>query len=202
MGKSTLIKSFIFIGAALSIVSAQNTIDAVSSASGELKLKSGKAYATEAIVVWSDNRSNGPVQCIDWGTTSSYGATLNLKPVTRNVDNTDTLKPLTPSTKYYARFHRTYPSKNADLSTTFQFTTTAGTAVAPSNLNHTLLHESKPVRISLFSTDGRKIIELPISNRYINARDFQGVVTPGLYFAVTSDNNYRQLRSIKVMIGK
>jgi hypothetical protein len=202
MGKSTLIKGVILTGAVFSIVTAQNTIDAVSSASGELKLKSGKAYATEAIVVWSDNRSNGPVQCIDWGTTSSYGATLNLKPVTRNVDNTDTLKPLTPSTKYYARFHRTYPSKNVDLSTTFQFTTTAGTRVVPSIERHSLSDAPKAAYISLFSTDGRKIIELPFSGRYINAHDFQGLVIPGLYIAVTSDVHYRQLRSLKVMIGK
>ena len=191
-----------FTGMVFSIVSAQNSIDAVTSASGDLKLKSGKAYATEAVIVWSDHRSNGTVQTLEWGTSDSYGESMNLKPLTRDVDITDTLKPLTPSTKYYAKFHRVYPMRNADITTTFEFTTTASTPVVPFAESHAFFSAPKATHLSLFSTNGRRIAELSYSDRAITLEDLKGIVTPGLYIAVTSDDNHRQLQSSKVIIGK
>jgi len=105
----------------------QNTIDGVTAASGArgLTIRGGKAYADSATITWWDYYNNGQVHDLLWGTTESYGNTKSLKPFTARTDVTTTIKGLQPNTKYYAAIHRTYPSKGSDVTTKFQFTTTA-----------------------------------------------------------------------------
>lgn len=111
---------------------AQNTIDAVTSASGSqgLKIKGGKAYADSAEIIWWDYYNNGQIHELKWGTSENYDSTRNLKPFSARTDITTKIRGLKPNTKYFAEFHRTYQSKNANVTTKFQFTTAAGSAAA------------------------------------------------------------------------
>lgn len=127
--KSALICAVLLATGAYQCLFAQNTIDAFSSASRKLNVTGGKAYADSAVLTWTDGYTNGTIEELLWGTSTSYGNTINLKPVNRST-NTTVIKGLTPNTKYYAAFHRTYQSKGSNVTTAFQFTTAAGAAQA------------------------------------------------------------------------
>ena len=87
-----------------------NPINAVTSASGKFKIKSGQAYATSAKITWWDYYDDGDQQAFKYGTTTAYGSTINLLPFTGQTDITTTIENLTPNTKYYLQVYRTFES--------------------------------------------------------------------------------------------
>lgn len=119
-----ILKLFLFISLLITtFASAQtfNDIDAVSSASKRLKIIGGKAYTEYAEVIWNDYYSNGDEHTLKWGTTTSYGNKINLKPFTKKSDVKTKINNLSPDTKYYGQFYRPY--KNKSHKTNFTFTT-------------------------------------------------------------------------------
>jgi hypothetical protein len=136
---------------------AQNTINAVTSASGKLRLISGQAFSTYAKIVWNDEYDNGTIHQVRWGTLSgTYPTNINLKPFSANTNTTDSIPNLTPATLYYAQFYRTYDGRT--YTTNFSFTTTAAQTGVLSHTNY-----SKPVTllknstVTLFGANGRII---------------------------------------------
>jgi hypothetical protein len=104
-----------------------NPINAVTSASGKFKIKSGQAYATSAKITWWDYYDDGDQQAFKYGTTTAYGSTINLLPFTGQTDITTTIENLTPNTKYYLQVYRTFDGIEYKTNTTF--TTFNGSSV-------------------------------------------------------------------------
>lgn len=118
------------LGIGLVMAQSFNAVDATTSASGKLKLISGKAYATSADITWSDEYNSGTVHLIKWGKTSSYGNQINLKPFTKQRSTTTTLSGLEPATAYVAQFYRVHEGRA--YTTNFSFATlSATTALTP-----------------------------------------------------------------------
>ena len=112
---------FIFLNVYKLSGQSYNIIDAVTSASGKLNLIGGDAYPTFAVIRWKDAYNNGTEHLIKYGTTSSFGSQINLKPFSANTVVIDTLPDLTAGTRYYGQFYRTY--KGHSYTTDFSFTT-------------------------------------------------------------------------------
>ena len=102
--------------------------DGFTSASTRLRVDSVLAYHDFALVYWWEYwecDADVTVYRIDWGTDSTnYPATMDLKPYEYRTKLIDTIQPLVPNTKYYARFFRDYHSGTVVI-TPFQFTTPA-----------------------------------------------------------------------------
>ena len=178
---------------------AQNDIDAVSSASGRLNIKGGKAYATYAEIIWQDYYSNGDIHELRWGKTAEFGNNMDLKPFTRRTDVTTKIEGLEEDTKYYAEIYREFQRENAYVSTKFEFTTSSSSAVVPAFKKGVSEFSSK-THIVLYSISGKKIAAAAYRNRSV-ITTFNGNVAPGLYIARIVDEANRQVRSFQCMIG-
>lgn len=106
-------------------------INGMTSASKRFEIKGGEACETYAMVMWQDNYSNGNEHELQYGTTTSYGEKINLKPFQRRTDITTRIPDLTPNTKYYAQFYRRYG--DAIKNVKFSFTTSAQTGIIANN---------------------------------------------------------------------
>ena len=123
-----IVSSFLLCLAAFVIAANDcNPINAVTSASGRFKIKSGQAYATSAKITWWDYYDDGDQQLFKYGTSTAYGNTINLLPFTCQTDITTTISNLEPNTKYYLQAYRTFEGKEHLTNTTF--TTFGGTSV-------------------------------------------------------------------------
>jgi hypothetical protein len=180
-------------------VSAQNDIDAKSSASNRLQLKSGKAYSSYAVITWQDYYSNGTEHTLKWGTTNAFGNQMDLKPFNARTDVTDTIKDLSPDTKYFAQFYRLY--RGRVYTTDFQFTTAKSTATAPAvSAAGPVVTEQPGAVVALYSTAGKKIAVVPVSGRSLHA--VATIAAPGLYLARVEDIRGRQLRTFQIVVHR
>jgi hypothetical protein len=183
-------------------VSAQNNINAVTSASNRLQVFGGKAYATYATIEWQDYYSNGEIHQIRWGTTASYGSSLNLKPFTQRTRITSTIQGLQPGTTYFAEFYRTWPRTQATISTRFQFSTTAATNVLPVSPAHASISIPPKSQAVLFTTTGRMVAALAVDGLRPVSAHFSGRVSPGLYIVRIYDAAGKPVASFPDLLGK
>lgn len=169
-----------------------NPIDAVTSASQMLEIKGGEACATSATVIWNDQYSDGSQQLLKYGTTTTYGKTINLLPFTENTDITTNIPNLTSNTQYFAQFYRTYEGEVH--TTNFKFLTAGNNAVRE-NLREGALRlpsikigsavialdvsKGTTVGITLYSLSGAQIV----ARRAVMGRnvDFAKIVPAGAY---------------------
>ena len=112
------------------LVSAQNPVDAVGSASAEMKIVSGSAWADSAVLT-TYHKDSYAHHWIVWGPTLDYGDTL----ITPDTPRTTivVLRDLTPSTTYRFRYTGDNPLNDSieSHSVAGSFTTTAATALRP-----------------------------------------------------------------------
>lgn len=113
MKKKTLFSSMMVIfmlGAGVGY--SQIEIDGVTSASNRFRIDKIYVYPTSAIIKWWDYYNNGEKHMLYWGKTADkYTDSMDLKPFNRQTDVYDTIKNLTPNTKYYCEIYRTYLKK-------------------------------------------------------------------------------------------
>lgn len=189
---------------------AQNTIDAITTASWDtklpahkgLKINSGTVYSTYAEIEWWDYYSDGDVQELKWGKTASYDSTKDLQPFTEQTNIITKITGLEPKTKYYAEFHRTYGDE-ADISTKFEFTTPEATSTTLPQPQLTKTQTlSTGTQVALFSITGQRIA-IQTTNRYLAASAlFSGAVAPGLYVARVFNANNTAIHTYQCVIGK
>ncbi len=180
-------------------------LDGFTSASQDrgLKVLGGKVYPTYAVIEWWDYYANGQVHELKWGTSESYGSTMNLKPFTRRTNVIDTIKLLEKNTKYYAAFHRTYTSKNKDITTKFEFTTPDENSTG---INPGVTLRSRQLaageHAALFTLAGKPVAEASTKTPLTFSGAFRKKVAPGLYIARVMDRSNRPSPSFRCVIGE
>ena len=179
--------SLALIGVTCSIIQGQqyNNIDAVTSASKDLSIKGGKAWADSAEITWNDAWSNGSAQILRWGVSATYGSQVNLKPFTDGTDVTTTLKGLLPSTKYYAEFFRSWEGHN--VLTDLTFTTASANGVIFPQRQAVIRPLAKGAVLDVYTSAGRLVRAVPlIAPTFGNApvSQFQNRLATGTYILV------------------
>jgi hypothetical protein len=175
----------IIITIAVFSVQAQfNAIDAVTSASGRLVIKGGKAYATTADIIWNDFYSDGTQQLLKWGPSlTALANQKNLLPFTKSTDITTTITGLSAKTKYYFQFYRVY--EGVTHLTNDSLTTFSATAVQVPRC-YSWAAPQQDLSIDIYTLAGRLVRSLKTGERsdpisILNwARQYQGLA-PGIY---------------------
>jgi hypothetical protein len=176
------------MGIGLVMAQSFNPVDATTSASGKLKLISGKAYATSADITWSDEYNSGTVHLIKWGRTSSYGNQINLKPFAKQRSISTTLTGLEAETGYVAQFYRVHEGRA--YATNFTFTT-VGTPSAssprPGALSQSAMVFSGSHEVEIFTLSGSRLSSFSdgdVDNLLAGRHRFISLQLPqGLYLA-------------------
>ncbi|MCX7727419.1 MAG: hypothetical protein N2053_11305 [Chitinispirillaceae bacterium] len=166
----------------------QIELDGVTSASTRLKINKIYVYPTKAIIKWWDYYNNGDKHMLYWGKTENkYTDSMDLKPFNRQTDVYDTIKNLSPGTKYYCEIYRTYTRKNSVVHTKFTFTTPNETAVLYNGIkNRDFLMKEK---ITIFSVNGKKVVEIDASFLTLSQiKNYIATIVPkGVYIIVAKN---------------
>lgn len=131
--KKIISLGFVTLVCAISFGQQFNTINAVTSASGNFEISGGKAYDTLATITWKERDLSATTEILKWGVNPSYGNSKNLLPISDTNFRTSTITGLLPSKQYYVQFHRVY--NNEPHHVNLSFTTVAKIAVINKKLH-------------------------------------------------------------------
>jgi hypothetical protein len=144
-------------------------INGMTSASDRFEIYGGEACEKYMVIQWEDYYNNGNEQELRYGTTQSYGTTIDLQPFQRQTPITTTIEDLTPDTKYYAQFYRHYYNNYRHVE--FTFTTKAPTGIISYKEslknNNTLYVKNDMLHISGSVRNNDRIVILNISGKTI-----------------------------------
>jgi hypothetical protein len=180
-----------------------NDIDAVSSASSLFRIISGKAYKTSAQITWWDYYNNGSQHVLKYGTSSSYGQQINLKPFTANTNVTTTIPNLQPGTKYYIQFYRFYEGQAHSTNDTF--VTFSETMIRPQRGQNAIpANELGGKTIDIYLPDGKRIVSYSIPAGSTRHLFEQGIskrfgLQNGVYLFVVRDREKILFRTKKAV---
>jgi hypothetical protein len=139
-----------------------NPIDAVTSASTRLQIKSGKAFADSAQITWWDYYSNGDIQTIKYGTSTAYGSTINLQPFTEKTDITTTIPNLLPNTTYFYQFYRFY--EDLEHTTDGSFTTFGNGGIGQTKPKVALTFDLRGKKVEVYLPSGKLVASIKDKN--------------------------------------
>jgi hypothetical protein len=190
-------------------------IDGLTTASEMFKIVSGQACHRQAKITWWDNYSNGNIQELRYGTTTSYGTTINLKPFTRRTNITTTIPDLTPNTKYYAQFYRVYNNNTKPLAFTFS-TSEFQSAIVPMpsgpsyslELGNRFSVINEALHFPMTLSIGDKVVISNVKGKrifgYVHEMDISRIKMPALpsgIYIVSLLRSGRQLLANQIVIG-
>jgi hypothetical protein len=168
-----------------------NPIDAVTSASTRLTIKSGQAYADSAQITWWDFYSNGDQQLLKYGTTTAFSATIDLQPFTAKTDITTSIPNLQPNTTYYYQFYRFYDG--LEHMTDGSFTTFGNGSIRYTKPNAALAADLRNKTVEVYLPSGKLVAstrkmsaQAKISSGYGLLRDLD--LKCGSYFLTVKDS--------------
>jgi len=187
---SIIISAHIFMATVLPVFGQYNAVDGVSSASGKFQLLGGQAYENRADITWKDGYNNGSQHLLKWGTTTSYGNQINLKPFPRNSSVTTSISGLVAGTKYYGQFFRYYEGRAR--TTNFEFTTYGTqTAISSMGLGHNAIIVTSLSETTVYNMSGIRIATISADELQKVNQGKTSLISPhlsaGKYIAITKD---------------